>query len=211
MKILYCILTSHKLNSHREWLETTWLKNKNYLYYSDENNINTIKVSNDDTYHSNEEKQINILNYIIVHLNEFNYDWFCFCDTDTWIYTQKLENVIHTLDSNIVYGELTNKQINPSNRIFNFFPNLQYLSGGAGWIISKHNLKEIKKFDNFKTGYSDVSVGINLTNKNIMMQNLKGLCSKQYDQNTNFEDYLSFHYMTERKHFEELNNNENKM
>ena len=49
-----------------------------------------IKVSDDFTYSSNEPKHVNVIKYLIE--NDYQYEWFFFCDDDTFVNTKNLES-----------------------------------------------------------------------------------------------------------------------
>lgn len=209
MKIHYLLLTTHKYANRHEYLKKTWLKDVSYQFYSDRSGENTVEVTSNDTYNSNEEKQINILNYVISNIAQYEeYDWFCFCDDDTFVNTKKLQSIVETFDPNIVYGEMLNEQVNSDNHMFQRFPGLQYPSGGAGWMISKQQLKTIPVFDNFKTGYSDVSVGLNLKHLKIESKTHPAFHGQHFDKHPaiNIKDQVSFHYVTKESEMRYLYN-----
>ena len=63
----YFLLTTEKNIKRRNIILNTWLKNKNYIFFSDTQNLKEkiLKTSERDDYYSNEEKFINGLNYIL--------------------------------------------------------------------------------------------------------------------------------------------------
>lgn len=151
MNILYVIL--HGINSkHRyENLVETWGKNKNIIFYSDYEDINKkiYKVSNRTDYASNEEKHLNAFSLV----NELytQYDWFFFCDDDTFVNTEHLENA--NFDENFIHGSII-------TGCWQNDKSLEYCSGGAGYLISKNILIKIcKNLYNSNTGFADVSLG----------------------------------------------------
>jgi hypothetical protein len=194
--IVYFILTTHKNKSRHTFLEETWLKGNDYAYYSDAPGSNTIKVSDDDSYHSNEEKQINILNFVINNM-ELKHPWLCFCDDDTFIYSKNLDNKVKTLDDNMVYGQVL------STHAINRYP-----SGGAGWLISSKLLKSIKQFKNYSTGFSDVSLGLNFRDMSIDIKQIDEMHGQPpaFYNITDPQKHISFHYIKTAEDFRYLYN-----
>ena len=65
--ICYFLVSTEKNFDRKKKLTETWLNGKNYLFFSDKENLyfNTLKMSDRDDYPSGEEKFINGLNYIL--------------------------------------------------------------------------------------------------------------------------------------------------
>ena len=84
-KILYLILHTEKHSDRWSNLTQTWLKGRDYLFYSDhqDDSKNIIKVTSDNTYHSNEPKFVNVIT--LLPENYMNYEWYFFGDNDTWV------------------------------------------------------------------------------------------------------------------------------
>jgi len=200
MKILYVILHG-SMNPERYYnVVNTWGKNVDYLFYSDheDSDKKIIKVSNRTDYHSNEDKHINMIHYLIKNIK--NYEWFFFCDDDTFVNTKKLEQFIDKLDIESVHGSVLDGTW-PGDKT------LKYCSGGAGYLISYKLLSKI--INNVKilnTGYSDVSIGLILRDLKIKSFNYPFFNSQPPQHYKipieNVKDYITFHYM---KSFDEMN------
>jgi len=192
-KILYVILHG-VVNKHRyDNVMNTWGKGKDVLFYADYNDDdkNIIKVSNNTSYSSNEEKYINIIKFLNGN-DKYNYEWFFFCDDDTFVNTKKLEDSLDTFDSNFVNGSILNSWA------IDF--SLNYCSGGAGYLINFYLLEKINlNIKNYNTGWSDVSLGLSLRESNIKCFN-SPLFNSQPPEFYNIEisdikNYISFHYI----------------
>ena len=130
MKYKVILKTSHKNQSRIDSCVKTWLSNLDYICLTDKltGKYNEISGSNSDDYSSNEEKTVNMINFIRGGM--FNeYDWLVFIDDDAILNSKLFESIISSLDKNYVYG-LNNKGAYKKNI------NLDYPSGGAGYFIS---------------------------------------------------------------------------
>jgi hypothetical protein len=200
MKILFLVIHTKKQEDRYETILNTWGRDVDFLFYSDHEDLkkNIIKVSDNNTYSSGQEKQINIINNLPE--DKLNYDWYVFVDNDSFINTFKIKDFIKTLNTNNVYGELCNCW--PVNK------NLYYALGGAGIFISNENLKKIKgHLTHNPVIWGDVSLGINLDRLGIKMVNSELLHSqlpKHYEIKDNeVKNHISFHYVLD---YESMNN-----
>ena len=151
MNILYVVLHGKSSDYRYEGIIKTWAKNKNIIFYSDYEDIDKKihKVSNITDYSSNEEKHLNA--FLLVNKLYMKYDWFFFCDDDTFVNTKYLENT--KFDENFIHGSVI-------TGCWPYDKNLEYCSGGAGYLISKNILIKIyENLFNSNTGFSDVSLG----------------------------------------------------
>jgi hypothetical protein len=189
--ILYVILHGEIYKDRYKNIKETWGKNVDCIFYSDYDDKNVIKVSNRTDYRSNEEKHIKILHY--VNQNIKNYEWYFFCDDDTFVNTKKLSEYSKTANKNLIHGSVL-------EGTWSIDKNLKYCSGGAGYLIHYTLLDHItKNLRILKTGYSDVTLGIHLRNINVGLQDNIGFKS----QNPSFFDipiedttnYITFHYI----------------
>lgn len=195
-KILFCILHG-KINYERYYnISETWAKDCDYIFYSDyeDLNKNIYKVSNKTHYNSNEEKHVNIIKKLKSEYE--NYEWYFFCDDDTFVNVDNLNKILDGLDTNLVYGSVLNHYPQDSS--------LYYLSGGAGYLISKQILSILSpKIQLENTGYSDVTLGIWLRKLNIPIKNIDYFRSqppKFYDINCNdLKNFITFHYIKTKK------------
>ena len=87
MKILVTIISSEKhLDSRIKIIKDTWLKDfSDYLIISDYNDqeLNTVKVTDDKTYESAVEK--NLKSFVYLYENYKDFDWFINVDDDSFV------------------------------------------------------------------------------------------------------------------------------
>jgi hypothetical protein len=153
-KILYVILHTCTRPDRYDGVVNSWGKDVDFLFYADCDNEDKkiVKVSDDSTYSSNEPKHVNVIKYLIE--NDYQYEWFFFCDDDTFVNTKNLEQNIDNFDKNKITGSILRGTWDKDRT-------LDYCSGGAGYLINKTLLIEISKLiKNCGSGYSDVSLGI---------------------------------------------------
>jgi hypothetical protein len=123
------------------------------------------------------------------------YDWYFFVDNDTWVNSNKLESMLDSFDTNVLHG----------SKIY-CWPNdktLGYLSGGAGILIHNLKFKHLRdNFKNYKTGYSDVSLGYYMKEYGVeCLDNdmFKSQSPSHYEiSEENIPNYLTFHYIKDR-------------
>jgi len=194
MKLLYCVVHT-ELHKHREKnILSTWGKDKDIVFYGDyelPNNPTLLKVSSRSDYASGEEKQINAIPKLTITHNQ--YDWYYFCDNDTFVNTKLLEKFYLSCDQDKVYGELGNEW--PQDR------SLFYFMGGAGFLMSNKTLNFLsdKIFHN-PVMWGDVSIGINFRHFNIETVDRKDIFHSQSPQFYNIpysdiKNHISFHYI----------------
>jgi hypothetical protein len=190
--LLFCILHG-SIYSHRvESIKSTWGANTNILFYADYDDEpnQVIKVSNRTDYGSNEEKHVQAIKHISSH---YDFDWYMFCDDDTFVNTKKLDEIIKDLDAECIHGSV----------ITGCWPqdiSLQYCSGGAGYLIHKNVLRKLASQIEVKhTDYSDVTLGLYLRDMGIKCQNDDGFRSQNPQfygiPNDQVHNYVSFHYI----------------
>jgi hypothetical protein len=192
-KILFVILHGSVYKNRYDNIIKTWGKNVDCIFYSDYEDINKniFKVSDRKDYNSNEEKHINSLSF--VYNNFKNYEWFFFCDDDTFVNTDNLFNFLNDADKNYIHGTVLKGTY--KNNL-----NLEYCSGGAGYLIHINILKIIS--ENIKilnTGYSDVTLGLFLKENNIKHKHSDYFNTQPpnfYKINTlDTKKYITFHYI----------------
>jgi hypothetical protein len=206
-KILYVILHG-SMNPERYFnVKETWGKDVDCLFYSDHEDAekNIIKVSDRKDYWSNEPKHINSIIYVGNNIN--NYEWFFFCDDDTFVNTEKLNSLLDTFDKNKVHGEIL--RTNNYRGVPIPPPILEYCSGGAGYLIHSNNLKLIsKEIKILNTGYSDVTLGLFLRELKIPVSNLELFRSQPpnfYNYTTEeIKNYITFHYIKSKEEMNKL-------
>jgi hypothetical protein len=206
----YFLLTTEKNIKRRNIILNTWLKNKNYIFFSDTQNLKEkiLKTSERDDYYSNEEKFINGLNYILKNKNKFeDFEWFMFCDDDSYVNEKNLLLNIHNFDKTKFIGFVLNKQNDPQNKIF-IDNNFEYLSGGAGILINKKLLFKIEQFINYNTNWSDVSFGFFLKNNKFELENCSLFNANNFDKLGHsieeIKKQITYHYIKEKDEIEFL-------
>jgi hypothetical protein len=210
-KILYVILHGEVYKERYYNIKDTWGKDKDLLFYGDYEDIDKgiIKVSENKSYRSNEEKHINVLKYFNENSN-YNYEWFFFCDDDTFVNVNKLEELLDSFDINQIHGQIL--RTSEVNSVKIPPPILEYHSGGAGYLIHNSVLKIISKEIKFlNTGYSDVTLGLCLRDLNLPVSNsdlFKGQPPNFYGySNESIINHITFHYIKTKNMMIELLNN----
>lgn len=197
MKYSVHVLTTHKNKDRHECLVTSWLSGLDYVFYTDRNTGigNQVEVDPDDTYQSNGKKNLAELLRVYRTGHYKNVDWMLFCDDDTCVNISKLEEMLPTLDQTKMYGSLL-KGTWPSDK------SLEYLSGGAGYLISSKLIEDkgVPQLDYLKKSYySDVCVGLWARDNDIEIVNVKGFYSQDPSfYNLKDEDIkrsYTFHYI----------------
>jgi hypothetical protein len=192
-KILYVILHTCTRPDRHDGVVNSWGKDVDYIFYADCDNEEKkiIKVSDDSTYSSNEPKHINVIKYLIE--NNYQYEWFFFCDDDTFVNTKNLEHDFSIFEKDKVNGSILKGTWSKDTT-------LNYCSGGAGYLIHKSLLEIISK--NIKSGdsgYSDVTLGLCLREMGIENKNFDEFHSqapKYYKmENSKIKDVFTFHYV----------------
>lgn len=197
-KILYVILHGSIYSERKINIKETWGKHLDCLFYADYENkeYNVIKVSERSDYHSNEEKHVNVIKYLSEKTP--NYEWFFFCDDDTFVNSKLLENKLNEFDEDSVIGSVINCWSKDNT--------LHYCSGGAGYLINHKILKKLNTIRLLNTGYSDVTLGLFLRENNIQIKNSSLFFSQNpkfygFNEN-NITEFITFHYI---KNKEEIN------
>ena len=191
MKILYVIMHGIHHTYRYNNVINTWGKDVDYIFYSDyvNDDKNMIKVSNNTDYNGLEEKIINTIK--IINNDYIHYDWYLFCDDDTFVNVNLLNKEIENFDEKYVYGKIL---VDAWSQDYS----LIFCSGGGGTLIHKNNL--IKLGSNLKynnIGVADVSLGMNLRDSQIKIINSELFCCGSPDeQNINeseYKNYITFH------------------
>jgi len=130
-----------------------------------------------------------------------NYEWYFFVDNDTFVNTKKLESILDGLDPENFYGQKISSWGKDKS--------LEYLSGGAGKLVSNQNLRQMSNLIEHKhTTYADVCMGLYMkeNHKNIVnMDYFKSQPTSFYNiEPTDIKNYISFHYIKNKKEMTEL-------
>ena len=157
MKTLFCILTTNKYKTTRQQvLKDTWLAGRDYVFASDIDDGEQIKLSDKTDHSSAEEKQLNIFPVLMDRYQ--NYDRYFFCDDDTFINTKIYDKIF--LSPSV--GHVLSRDSDPENPLWYNKPYFKYFSGGAGFVLSKILVERIARHIphyNTRTRYGDISVG----------------------------------------------------
>ena len=100
-KIIFLCLTTEKYANRRENILKTWGKNVDLLFYSEHEDEESKVVKVCDVNNA-EVKQCSVFQYI--RDNNLSYDWYFFCDDDTFVNTNLLIVDLETFDENCVTG-----------------------------------------------------------------------------------------------------------
>jgi hypothetical protein len=196
-KIIYFLLTTENYKDRQENILNSWGNNVDLFFYSEheDKKRNVLKVCNENNV---ETKQISIFKLIKERFyNE--YEWYFFGDDDTFVNTKHLLSVINNLDRNKVHG----------SDIYGCWKDLHYPSGGAGFLIHNNIIHNFFDSKIYNSGYSDVTFGLNMLDKNIEIQNNNMFFSQRPEfYNIPLEEtykYLTFHYIKTIDEYKYLN------
>lgn len=212
-KICYIILTCEKyINTRVNWQSDTCFKfiNNKDCYYLSCRPVNSKKniygwYTKDD-YTSCPDKYIAFLKNL-----DLDYDWYVFIDDDTFIFPDRIQKIVSQFNKNdyLYIGHL-----------LTHLRDLQYMSGGAGFIISKPTYLLLKKFISnsnmnsiqkkfYEQLYGDVSFGIWIKlinekqhNNKIKLFNNPNFKPNKHNDECELGNCVTFHYVTTREHFE---------
>jgi len=180
----------------------TWGKYINHIFYADYEDKETkvIQVSKRTDYSSNEEKHVNVIKYLMSS-NIYNFDWYFFCDDDTFVNVNNFFKFIEKCDTNCVYGSVLHGTWSPDTT-------LTYCSGGAGYLVHKTILKIISEnIETYRASHSDVTFGLTCRGLNIPVQNSDFFHSQDPDFHSlpwsSICENITFHYI---KSIEQINN-----
>ena len=156
-------------------------------------------MSDRKDYESCPEKIMNVF----TKLPDFylDYDWYFFCDDDTFLNSKLLLSSAMQFDSDFIYGD-----------VIKCWPNdfsLPYPSGGAGCMIGNSVFKRIRRFGTvYSVGFSDVCLGLNIKSLNIKMKHdsrFHGLSPEAHEIDLKeVPNHISFHYIKTKAHQEQL-------
>lgn len=158
MKISAFIITSEKYEDRRNRIRNTWGTKINYLFVSDHEDFDTIKITEESNYQSAEIKSVEIKNKMPYEY--LDNDYFFFCDDDTFLNVDFLISNLSSFKKNYVYGHQLSCW--PPDR------SLCFLSGGAGYLMSKEILFPIMgEIPILNSGANDVTLGLFFREKKI--------------------------------------------
>lgn len=156
-KTFFSILTTNKYKTTRQQtLKDTWLTGRDYIFASDINDGDQIKLSDKTDHSSAEEKQLNI--FPVLMDRYANYDRYFFCDDDTFINTKLYDNT----EFSPLIGHVLSEKSDPENPLWKRKRGFEYFSGGAGFLLPKYAVQKIAEYIPVyteRTKYGDISVG----------------------------------------------------
>lgn len=159
--IFFSIISTQKfIHTRQKNLKDTWLKNLNYVFASDIDTEDNVKLSDKIDHSSGEEKQLNSFKYLFK--NKKNYDWYFFCDDDTFINLNNLNNFINKNETLESFGYVFCSKTCPENTYAwnRCGKNFIYYSGGAGFCLRADALEKISKLNTSeRTGFGDLTSG----------------------------------------------------
>lgn len=136
MKILFVILTCEQYRkTRRTWQEESWLWGICDAVY-----LNTPPAGEQESYYCLSKKYLEFLQTS----NCLDYDWYFFCDDDTYVFVDKLKTFLSLFNSeeNILIGsELADELVKKAT-----INCIRACSGGAGIAISNLLFKNIKEY-----------------------------------------------------------------
>ena len=213
MKICYIISTCNKyLDSRVKFQMETMLKNinKEDIYYLTSNSCiekrqfgwNCMDDPQNITW-----KYIHFINNIEIH-NE--YDWFIFIDDDTFVFHSRLQNLLSPLDIDECY--YIGYELDHIKNEFGL-----YMSGGAGYAISKslykliYNYVKINGINNsYKHWCDDLCIGLwiqDIAKENNVKQIHNNKFHLNIHNNENeLNDAITFHKVLEEEQYLFYNN-----
>lgn len=217
-KTLVVVLTCDLyLNTRVKSIQNSWGKKLNTIFLTDSENTqkDIIGYNTPKNYDGIQDKYLNFFN----KYNFENYDYYFFVDDDTFINTKNLESLaLPSPENNFAYirklvlnADGTDKDGNytgyPMYKLRGLNINLPLIhpSGGAGYILSKKTVLEIKKYLKFAgntvslSGHSDVTLGFWLRNVGAKLIFSEDLWWEKPDQCKPFgfdeKTFLTLHYV----------------
>lgn len=197
--IFFSILSCKDFISTRQkHLKSSWVQNIKYMFASDITTEDNVMLTTQTGHISAEIKQLESLNYILK--NHANFEWYFFCDDDTFVNVENLINYLNSLPEHISnIGKVLSSETDPMNPTWKAFnKGFKYYSGGAGFAIRKDLLTKLScKKLYITTKYSDVSMGLLLADESLHDCNLLN-CNIPVVENHTIEQIkksITYHYV----------------
>ena len=203
MNICYIILTCEKfLPTRAHWQNSTFLQkvNKKDVFFLSckPSGENVYGWNTKDDYHSCPIK------YMGFFINmEIDYDWYIFIDDDTYMNTTNLTKYLKNYDS-------TKKYYLGSSRFAQQW-DLTYMSGGAGFCLSKPLYKSVTEYVRSKNHISelycnyngDVTLGSWVKKiPEVLYINETKFSANKHTSEEELIDFISFHYLHTKEDYE---------
>ena len=188
-KIIFFLLTTEKYTDRQDNILSNWGKNLELYFYSEhhDQNRNVLKVCDQNSVST---KQISIFKEI--QKNFYNKsEWYFFGDDDTFVNVKKLLQDIDNFDKSKVHGQ--------DLGLHKCWGDLNYPSGGAGFLIHNQIIHNFFESRNYGIDISDVTFGLNMKDMNIEIEDNPKFLSQHpsfYKINiTDCNQYYTFHYV----------------
>ncbi len=199
MKILYVILSCDKYKDTRQkWQRETWIKDAlAFAYLNDPIGEETYKNA-----------PLKYVEFFMTFSDTDNFDWFFFCDDDTYVNTDKLEIELPFLSTMVKEGRPTMIGFKGGEfPIYNL--KIAWCSGGAGIALNREAVKNIQTHlrntpHPLVTDETDISLAIWATMGNkelVVIDNKRFSPFNPLDAaREGLKDCITYHYC-ERKDF----------
>lgn len=210
--IFFSILSSQKfIDTRQKDIKNTWLLNyKNYTFASDIESEDNAKLSERTDAISGEEKQINSFKYL--YDNKKGFDWYFFCDDDTFVNINNLSSFINENKNMESFGYLFSYETCPENSYVwsNYGKDFQYYSGGAGFCLRSDALQKVASCTtSVRTKYGDVTSGILFKEAKINLhhcQRMNLYSPGRYNHSSeNIKHSLTYHYIKDEMMYDLYN------
>jgi hypothetical protein len=191
MAILFVILHSQAAQERRRAIKSTWGHGQDCFFCSDHNEPPDVyQLSNRSDHGSAEIKHTHAFSHLL--FLEKKYEWYFFCDDDTFVNAKLLINDLDRFDQGAIHGQAINCWTGDTS--------LVYPSGGAGYLMHSKLLQKMPSIVSIPhTGYSDVTFGIHLRSSNIALKHNDGFLSQPpsfYNiDDSKVSSYYTFHYI----------------
>jgi|KBSSwiStaDraftv2_1062776.scaffolds.fasta_scaffold00034_22 hypothetical protein len=143
MKVAAFALTSHKNQSRWQYVRELWGRHFDAFYFASDYapegcDASVLALTRDDSYGSNEIKEIRRIQFAARLAADF--DWFFFGDDDTFVNVDRLYAYLSQLEATgAVVGHVL-------DGYYTRDPALRFCSGGAGFCMSTSTLTRIAQF-----------------------------------------------------------------
>jgi len=203
MKICYIILTCELfLPTRAQWQNSTFLqkvdKKDVYFISCKMSGENVYGWDTPDDYHSCPLKYM----LFIRNMNITDYDWYVFIDDDTYMNTPNLNLFLDNYDSSQLFY-IGSKRFDQWN--------VKYMSGGAGFCLSKPLYAKLADYVRSKSEYSelyfnyngDVTLGSWVSNiPDVIHVDDDKFSASKHNNDEQLNGFISFHYLKTKEEFD---------
>jgi hypothetical protein len=194
MTILFIILsTKQYAETRQQWQKQTWLQGVDYVYLD--------TPVGEEIYTNAPKKYVQYLKTV-----PLNYDWYFFCDDDTFVFVDKLRDYLTPSNQELMIGFQGGE--------FNIYSlRISWCSGGAGFAVSNMLMRKVNQhlLNNrpIVTDETDISFSVWAC---MSSPDLKVIDNKRFSPfklvdaaKEGLRDCLTYHYCGEQD-FKNLNN-----